>query len=212
MRNLRGAEKERSGKPVIMRLHDKRHTWDALRRLVPDMLVAGMVGCPFICPDMIGGGEWTAFLPGAPFDPDLFIRSAQVHALCPMMQISASPWRVLPPGHQKTFLRVAELRQRFAPRFVALAKESAKTGEPIMRSMEYCFPGLGYADVKDQFMMGDWLLVAPVMEKGANSRRVVVPPGRWRADDGTVVAGPCETDVSAPLERLPWFERVGAAQ
>ena len=201
-----------AGKPVIMRLHDKRHTWDALRRLVPDMLAAGMVGCPFICPDMIGGGEWTAFLPGAPFDPDLFIRSAQVHALCPMMQISASPWRVLPPGHQKTFLRVAELRQRFAPRFVALAKESAKTGEPIMRSMEYCFPGLGYADVKDQFMMGDWLLVAPVMEKGANSRRVVVPPGRWRADDGTVVAGPCETDVSAPLERLPWFERVGAAQ
>ena len=77
-----------AGKPVIMRLHDKDHKWDALRRLVPDMLAAGFVGCPFICPDMIGGGEWTAFLPGAPFEPELFIRSAQVHALCPMMGTS----------------------------------------------------------------------------------------------------------------------------
>ena len=59
-----------AGKPVIMRLHDKAHKWDALRRLVPDMLAAGFVGCPFICPDMIGGGEWTAFLPGAPFEPE----------------------------------------------------------------------------------------------------------------------------------------------
>ena len=87
-----------AGKPVIMRLHDKNHSWDALARLVPDMLAAGFVGCPFICPDMVGGGEWTAFLPGSPFSEELFIRSAQVQALCPMMQLSASPWRVLSPA------------------------------------------------------------------------------------------------------------------
>ena len=111
-----------AGKPVIMRLHDKAHKWDALQRLVPDMLAAGLIGYPFICPDMIGGGSWTAFLPGAPFDPELFIRSAQVHALCPMMQISASPWRVLPPEHQRIFSDVVALRQKFAPRIVELAK------------------------------------------------------------------------------------------
>ena len=32
-----------------MRLHDKAHKWDALRRLVPDMLAAGIQGCPFVC-------------------------------------------------------------------------------------------------------------------------------------------------------------------
>ena len=194
-----------AGKPVIMRLHDKAHRWDALRRLVPDMLAAGFVGCPFICPDMIGGGEWTAFLPGAPFDPELFIRSAQVHALCPMMQISASPWRVLSSEHQEVFKRIAELRQRFAPRFVALAKESAKTGEPMMRNLEYGYPGLGYADIKDEFMMGDSLLVAPVMEKGATSRKVVLPSGRWLADDGQTYIGPATVEVAAPLDRLPHF-------
>jgi len=197
-----------AGKPVVMRLHDKNHSWDALRKLVPDMLAAGLVGCPFICPDMIGGGEWTAFLPGAPFDPELFIRSAQVHALCPMMQISASPWRVLSPEMQDVFLQVAALRQRFSARMVELARESARTGEPMMRNLEYCFPGMGYADVKDEFMMGDSLLVAPVVEKGAAARRVVLPPGRWTADDGQAYEGPADVEVSAPIGRLPHFLRV----
>ena len=199
-----------AGKPVIMRLHDKAHSWDALRRLVPDMLAAGFVGCPFICPDMIGGGSWTTFLPGAPFDPELFVRSAQVHALCPMMQISASPWRVLDAEHQKLFSRAVELRQRFAPRFVELAKESARTGEPMMRNLEYCFPGNGYAEVKDEFMMGDALLVAPVMEKGAASRKVVIPPGKWKADDGQVYSGPAVVEVATPLSRVPYFEKQAA--
>ena len=196
-----------AGKPVIMRLHDKDHSWDALRRLMPDMLAAGFVGCPFICPDMIGGGEWTAFLPGAPFDPELFIRSAQVHALCPMMQISASPWRVLSPEHQRIFSEVAALRQKFAPRFVEFAKASARTGEPMMRNLEYCFPHMGYACVKDEFMMGDDLLVAPVVEKGSTSRKVILPPGNWKADDGRIFNGPATVDVPAPLSRLPYFER-----
>ena len=201
-----------AGKPVIMRLHDKDHKWDALRRLVPDMLAAGFVGCPFICPDMIGGGEWTAFLPGAPFEPELFIRSAQVHALCPMMQISASPWRVLPPEHQAVFKEIVALRQRFAPRFVELAKESAKTGEPMMRNLEYCFPGMGYAGILDEFMMGNDLLVAPVMEKGAVSRKVVLPPGKWLADNGKTYVGPTTVEVSSPIERLPYFLQNRTAQ
>ena len=194
-----------AGKPVIMRLHDKNHSWDALARLVPDMLAAGFVGCPFICPDMIGGGEWTAFLPGSPFDPEIFIRSAQIHALCPMMQISASPWRVLDQEHQLLFNEVVALRQRFAPLLVELAKESAKTGEPMMRNLEYEFPGMGYAGVKDEFMMGDRLLVAPVIKKGAVERKVVIPPGKWRDADGKVFAGPAEVVVSAPLAKLPYF-------
>ena len=196
-----------AGKPVIMRLHDKPHTWKALGRLVPDMLGAGMVGCPYICPDMIGGGEWSAFLPGSPFDPELFLRSAQVHALCPMMQISASPWRVLSPEHQAIFRDIVALRQRFAPRFVALAKESARTGEPMMRPLEYAFPHQGFADVRDEFMMGDDLLVAPVLEKDG-TRRVSLPPGRWRDDLGAVLDGPATLDLGAvPLSRLPHYER-----
>ena len=196
------------GKPVIMRLHDKNHTWDDLQRIVPDLIAAGFVGSPFICPDMVGGGNWTTFLPGAEFSQELFIRSAQIHALCPMMQISASPWRYLDAEHQSIFRTMVALRQRFAPRFVELAKAAALTGEPIMRNLEYNYPRMGYAAIRDEFMMGTDLLVAPQMVQGAENRDVVIPPGRWRADNGQIVEGPKRIVVSTPLSRLPHFVRM----
>lgn len=194
-----------AGKPLIVRLHDKMHDWKSVSRLVPDMLAAGISGYPFVCPDMVGGGDWTAFLPDAPFDPELFIRSAQIHALSPMMQISASPWRVLDDTHQRAFLKAVALRKKYAPFFVELAKASAKTGEPMMRSLEYVFPGCGYAAVRDQFMMGDTLLVAPVAEKSLRARKVILPPGRWVDEDGRAYDGPKVVEVEAALDRLPHF-------
>lgn len=194
-----------AGQPIVMRLHDKPHQWEALSRIVADMMAASLLGHPFICPDMVGGGEWTTFIPGSPFEPDLFIRSAQVHALCPMMQISASPWRVLDAERQAIFKKTVDLRQKFAPLFVELARHAGRTGEPIIRNLEYNYPGLGYAGVRDQFMMGQTLLVAPQLKKGATSRTVVIPPGEWTADDGTVVTGPRTITVSTPLDRLPHF-------
>ena len=76
----------------------------------------------------------------------------------------------------------------------------------MMRNLEYCFPGLGYADIKDEFMMGEKLLVAPVMEKGAMSRKVVLPPGKWRSGDGQIYAGPTMIKNAASLACLPFFE------
>ena len=195
-------------KPVVVRLHDKMHEWPALDRIVADMIAAGLLGHPFICPDMVGGGDWIAFIPGSPFDPELFIRSAQVHALCPMMQISASPWRVLDAKHQAIFSDIVALRQKFAAKFAALAKKAGEDGEPILRSLEYNYPGQGYAAVIDQFMMGEELMVAPVLAKGALSRKVVLPPGRWRGDDGKTFDGPVTITVETPLARLPHFTAV----
>lgn len=91
---------------------------------------------------------------------------------------------------------------------MALAKNAAKTGEPIMRPLEYVFPGNGYAEIRDEFMMGEDLLVAPVVEKEMASRTVVLPPGTWQADDGQVHAGGRTVSVETPLERLPHFVRI----
>ena len=128
------------------------------------------------------------------------------------MQISASPWRVLSPEHQAIFKKTVELRQRFAPRFVELAKVSARTGEPMMRNLEYSFPGRGYAEILDEFMMGNDLLVAPVMEKGSVSRKVAIPPGKWLADNGKTYVGLTTVEIASPIERLPYFLQNRAAQ
>lgn len=201
-----------AGRPIMVRLPDKGNTWSEVQRIVPDMLAAGLIGYPFICPDMIGGGIWTAYLPGSmtPYDKELFIRSAQVHALCPMMQFSVSPWRLMQddPDGKRIVRDMVLLRQKFALRFTELAQRSGVTGEPMMRSMEYSYPRMGYAEIRDQFLMGEDLLVAPVLEKGAKTRRVAIPPGRWRGDDGLVNVGPATITVSTPLRRLPYFERI----
>ena len=193
------------GQPVVVRLIDKDHSWKAVRALVTDMIAGGLLGYPFVCPDMVGGGSWTAFLPGAPFDAELFVRSAQVHALCGQMQFSASPWRVLDDEKKQIVRDTVKIRQKFAQYFVELSQECGRTGEPMIRNLEYVFPGRGYATVVDEFMMGDKLLVAPVMEKGKRERKVILPPGTWKADDGMVFEGPKEITVKAPLSRLPHF-------
>lgn len=200
------------GQPIVQRLCDKGHSWYDLSRLIPDMVNCGLLGHPFVCPDMIGGGNWVVFTEAAqiPFDPELFVRSAQVHALSPMMQFSAAPWRVLDTKHLDAVRSAAWIRMKYAQRFVELAKECACTGEPMLRNMEYNCPGKGWETIKDQFMMGDFLVVAPQIEKGATERKVVLPEGMWRADDSSIYEGPCEIIVSTPLERIPHFERINS--
>ena len=195
-----------AGQPVVVRLCDKNHAWREVRRLIPDLIATGLLGYPFVCPDMIGGGNWKTFLPGSTFDPELFVRSAQIHALAPMAQFSAAPWRVLDARHLAAVRKAMEARARFVARLVALAHECAASGEPMLRNLEYAYPGRGYADVQDQFLLGDFLLVAPQVDKGAASRAVVLPPGRWRSDEGVEYEGPQTLEVATPLERLPYFE------
>ncbi|HEX9189703.1 MAG TPA: glycoside hydrolase family 31 protein [Vicinamibacteria bacterium] len=200
---------KQGGQPLAQRLRDKEHSWDDLRKLVPGILNQGLMGYPFACPDLIGGGEYLSFRNLAAVDQELIVRAAQVHALMPMMQFSVAPWRVLSPSNLAICRRMAALHTERGEEILALAREAAKTGEPIVRSLEYSHPHQGYADVVDQFLLGPDVLVAPVVEKGARRRRVLVPPGTWRGDDGTVVTGPAAVEVEAPLERLPWFRRVG---
>ncbi len=196
-----------AGLPLAQRLRDKGHTWQDLRQLIPDALALGLMGYAYTCPDMIGGGEYSYFYdnPDKPLDEELIVRSAQCSALMPMMQFSVAPWRVLSEENMGICRRMAELHVRLSPEILALARASSGTGEPIIRPLEYAYPHRGYAGIKDQFLLGDGILVAPVLEKGARGRKVAIPPGTWAGDDGSEVTGPCEIEIGVPPARLPWY-------
>jgi alpha-glucosidase (family GH31 glycosyl hydrolase) len=196
------------GQPLAQRLRDKEHSWVDLRKLVPGMVNLGLMGYPFGCPDLIGGGEYLSFRNLAAIDQELIVRAAELHALMPMMQFSVAPWRVLSPANLAICRRMAALHTQRGAEILALAREAAKTGEPVVRSLEYAWPHAGQAGVSDQFLLGPDILVAPVVEQGARKRRLVVPPGRWRGDDGSVVQGPATLLIDVPLERLPWYRRL----
>ena len=197
-----------AGQPLAQRLWDKGHSWEDLQKLVPQILLQGLEGYAFTCPDMIGGGDFTSFLDLTTLDQDLVVRSAQCHALMPMMQFSAAPWRVLDEQHLDAVKKAVQLREQMVPIIMNLAKQSAQTGEPIVRHMEYVFPKQGFENVEDQFMLGDKIMVAPLLEKGKDSREVMMPKGKWKSDDGKIINGPSKIVVNVPIDRLPFFQLI----
>lgn len=197
------------GEPLVQRLRDKYHTWEDVQKLIPHITVAGMLGYPFACPDMIGGGDYSSFLDvdDAKLDQELIVRSAQCHALMPMMQFSVAPWRVLDQKHLIAVKKAVDLRQKFVPIIMELAQKSAHSGEPIVSSLEYIFPHQGFHDCHDQFMLGEDIMIAPIVEK-TNTRVIKFPHGRWQGEDGKVVVGPIERTVAVSLDELPWYRRI----
>ena len=195
----------------IQRLRDKHHTWDGvgINALIPCAFTCGLIGHPFVCPDMIGGGEWKFnYIPGFQVDEELFVRMAQCSALFPMMQFSWAPWRVLSEENQKACVAMAELHQRLSPEILRLVHDSEKSGEPILRPLEYNDPGKGYESITDEFMLGENLLSAPVVTKGTRARDVQFPQGTWTDEDGNLFEGGKLYHLNAPLDKLLWFRRV----
>lgn len=102
------------------------------------------------------------------------------------------------------------LRERLRPYVGAQIAHYARSGDPVMRPLFYDFPDDPLCrDVADAYLFGPDILVAPVLEPGARSRRVYLPAGTdWReAESGARHAGGRTIEVEAPLGRIPWFVR-----
>ncbi len=202
------------GEHLIQRIRDKRHEWgeDAFGDVIHSAIAQGLMGYPFTCPDMVGGGQVGSFYyKKLPFDAELFLRWAQCATFFPVIQYSLLPSRVLKGKELEICMATLQLRKKHTPRLLELVRHAAKTGEPILRHMAYVFPDEGLELVGDQYMFGDEILVAPVMQQGARSRTVRLPKGKWRGDDGSVVSGPCQITIEAPLSRLPFYTKVAQA-
>lgn len=195
------------GLPLVTRLNDRPHTWEAQRTVIPQIVTAGLLGCPYSLGDMVGGGLEVSFV-GTKLDEKLVVRSAALHALMPMMQFSLAPWRHLSPENVKLCRDFVDLRQSYVPTIMKLVREAAETGAPIVRTMEYEFPDETFTRSTRQFMLGADLLVAPVLEPD-DSTLVELPKGRWVDDLGAEHVGPKTLELKdVPLARLPRYRKV----
>ncbi len=198
---------ELGNQPLVQRLGDKKYSWEGVSQLVPAMISAGLLGYAYTCPDMIGGGEYGSFYGVEPeeFNQELMVRSCQIHSMMPIMQFSVAPWRMLSKENLAICRRFAQWHEKLGTYIKEQVKLSARTGEPIVRHMAYCYPGQGFENVNDQYMLGDRYLVAPVFS--ANSIRTVkLPRGRWKDDQGKIYKGGKVYRINVPLDRLLWFE------
>lgn len=199
------------GRPLVCRLQDKIHSWGrdkGLGALIPNMIAQGLLGYYYGCPDMIGGGDYSSFTGDKCLDEELYIRWLEASLLCPMIQFSIAPWRILSDEHYRIVKDLIAFRERYAPYILELAENAARNHEPILRHLAYEFPGQGYEREKSMYMLGSRYLVVPMLEKGGKSRTVILPRGQWLESDGTQYAGGIPVELEFPLEKVYVFERM----
>lgn len=111
------------------------------------------------------------------------------------------------------FKKYLILREKIRPYLKNLMKEAHEKGSPVIRPLFYQYPEDAEAwDVCDQFMLGEDVLVAPVLYEGMRERSVYLPSGSWKnIHTGEILEGPLHVNVLAPLDAIPVFVRTNCA-
>ncbi|MFD4741366.1 glycoside hydrolase family 31 protein [Streptomyces virginiae] len=189
---------------------DVESSWEGLRASLALVLGLGLCGVPYSGPDVGGFG-------GSP-SPELYVRWLQLGAYLPLFRTHSAiwagrrePWEFGPEVAEQAAAVMAE-RERLRPYFVTLAHLARRTGAPYVRPLWWGAPEeRQLRDCEDTFLLGDALLVAPVLECGADRRAVRLPRGRWYdTATGAAYEGPGQILLDAPQGRIPVLARAGA--
>ncbi|WP_406243220.1 glycoside hydrolase family 31 protein [Streptomyces anulatus] len=184
--------------------------WPGLRASLSLVVGLGLCGVPYSGPD-VGGFD------GFP-SPELYLRWFQLGAYLPLFRTHAAidagrrePWEFGPEVLEHARAALVE-RERLRPYFVTLSQVARMTGAPYVRPMWWGATGdRALRECEDAFLLGDALLVAPVLEAGTRRRAVRLPRGHWYdTATGRAYEGPGRVLVDAPLSRVPVLARAGA--
>lgn len=107
--------------------------------------------------------------------------------------------------------RMIGLRERMRDYLRNAMRQAHEDGQPVMRTLFYNQPDDETAwEIDDEFFLGDDVLVCPVLERGAVSRRVYLPRGRWRGLwDHQIYEGGRWMQADAPIDVIPVYIRDG---
>ncbi len=154
---------------------------------------------------------------GPELTPGLYVRWTQFGALSPLMRAHGlrprEPWAF---GPEAMAIARDWIRFRYSvlPYLWQVAGQVAERGLPMMRPLALAFPDDPIAPwIDDQFLLGDDLLVAPVLDDGMRTvrRRVYLPAGRWfDLETDALMDGPGFVTIDVPIDKMPVFVRDGA--
>lgn len=189
---------------------DNTSDWDHLRLSLSMALNMGLSGAPMTGPD-VGGFQKDG-------SGELFTRWLQAACLLPFCRSHSAlgtaaqePWAFGQPYEVINRLTIT-LRYRLLPYLYSVVAQAHEYGWPVVRPLWMAEPdNPALRTLDDSYLLGDALLVAPVVQAGAVKRSVYLPAGQWY-DFWTneLLDGGQTIEVPAPLERLPLFVRAGA--
>lgn len=185
---------------------------------IPAMLSGAMSGIPNYAPDVAGYYDPDGGPLSLEAEKELWMRWVELGAL-------SSTFRdILGARHIQNvnlwtdaetlqhFRKYARLHNSLVPYIYSFAREASERGYPIMRHLFLDYPDDPHTyTLDDQYLLGDALLVCPVVTPGASDRSCYLPAGDW-VDfwTGEMYRGAGYVTLPAPLERIPLLVRAGA--
>ncbi|HRF43192.1 MAG TPA: glycoside hydrolase family 31 protein [Candidatus Competibacteraceae bacterium] len=200
---------------------DNASNWKHLRMALPCSLNLGLSGVAFNGPD-VGG-----FMDDA--SPELLVRWHQAGCLFPFFRNHAiqhsrqqEPWQ-FGPAPLAAIRGAIRTRYRLLPSLYQCFFAHWRNGDPIIRPLLYHYNGPEYVHLDDQYLVGDTLLVAPILHGEGQGPEIIrhgvkmqerpvrLPPGSWfDLNHGEWLDGGCVLHYAAALDELPLFVRDGA--
>ena len=179
---------------------DNMSLWSQMRMSISMNANLGISGFSFVGNDVSGFGLDSS--------EELFIRWMEMGPFIPIFRNHSNmytrrqePW-AFGPRAEKIAKKSIELRYELLPYIYDLYYISHKEGLPIFRPMimEY-EKDMNLLNIREQFMLGENMLVAPVLYEGERSKTIYLPKGSWfnyftmeKLQGGKWYKLPCELD------------------
>lgn len=200
---------------------DERSTFAAFRRSITAGLNAGLSGVIFWGWDFAGfNGE----IPTA----ELYLRAAAMATFIPIMQYHAeskaqfnqdrTPWNIQARTKDERvipiFRKFANLRMNLMPYLYDQARFAVDSQQPMMRALLIDYSNDQEAvETLDEYLFGRFLLIAPVIQEGATSRKLYLPEGQWCDfwSDDILEGRQTYPDVKVPIDKIAVYQRENSA-
>lgn len=189
---------------------DNQSLWSHLQMMVPQLCNLGMSGFAFAGTDIGGFGADTT--------PELLTRWIEAAVFSPLFRNHSckgtrrqEPWQF---GEEvvSIYRKYVKLRYQFLPYLYDLFYMGEQTGLPVMRPLVLHYPQDEQTfNLNSEFLVGDSLLVAPVLEQGATKKMVYLPQGDWYDYwTGEKISGGVWFIREAPIDTCPMYIRAGS--
>lgn len=198
---------------------DQARQFDKLSDQLMSVINSGISGVPFMTYDM--AGYRYSVMPYAnpeslAYESEMFARAVEFTAFTSSIQTHGTVRNAfeLSEEAQWIYKNYVDLHTALAPYITRLSAEACRTGMPVARHMVLQYQNdSNVYNINDEFMLGDGLLVAPILTEGTTSRTVYLPAGTWvNLLTGETVTGGKTITVNAALSQIPVFLNTASAE
>ena len=201
---------------LFIKMTDILPNWShhtGLNSVISRALTLSVMGYPYIIPPGFRGADkissnsttetTTLVLP----DSELYIRWFQLISLFPVVTFTLKPWNYPDSNVTSVVMETIKIRDQLLPTILQLVKQS-KLGQPILRPLWWLEPNNRRVQtIDDEFLIGNGILVAPVLQPGLQSRDIYFPPGYWKDQrlSLTLKGGQWYRNYEVSINHLPYF-------